>query len=79
VLLQTDGSLYRRDQTIVAREGGRVVGRAVVPPTEQRTLTVPLRAQNGVCTVEFTAARALVPPGDPRPLAAHYLSFDYRP
>lgn len=85
VSLQTDGQLFDADQTITATEGGRVVGRVRIPPTEARTLAVPLRPAGGVCTVSFAASTVRVPaqvePGniDARPLAAHYTSFVYAP
>jgi hypothetical protein len=86
VQLQGDPRLFTRPQTVVATEGGVVVGRARIPVTAETTLTVPLRpAANGRCTVRFGVGRTLVParvePGslDPRRLGAHFLNFDYRP
>jgi hypothetical protein len=85
VTLQTDGRLFDSDQTIVATEGGRTVGRVRIPPTEARTLVVPLRPAAGECKVSFAASSVRVParvePGnaDARPLAAHYTSFVYAP
>jgi hypothetical protein len=69
---------------VTASEGGRVVGRIGVPPTEQPTLVVPLRPDaRGRCLVRFAMSKvrvpALVQPGssDARPLGAHFFSFDY--
>jgi hypothetical protein len=82
VRLQGDPRLFTRPQTVVATEGGVVVGRAQIPVSSETTLTVPLRpAADGRCTVRFAVGRTLVParvePGsiDPRPLGAHFLNF----
>jgi hypothetical protein len=84
VRLGTDEHLYRTVQLVTASEGGRVVGRIGVPPTEQPTLVVPLRPDaHGRCLVRFAISKvrvpALVQPGssDARPLGAHFFSFDY--
>ncbi len=86
VQLGSDPSLFARAQTVVAREAGRVVGSASVPPDGQSVLRVPLiPAAGDRCTVRFDVARTLVParihPGsrDRRPLGAHFLAFDYHP
>ncbi len=80
-----DRALFTRAQTVVAREAGRVVGRASIAPTAQRVLKVPLiPAANGRCTVRFTVGQTLVPDrvergsADRRPLGAHFL-FAYHP
>jgi dolichyl-phosphate-mannose-protein mannosyltransferase len=79
VLLGSDPSLYRADQVVTARVGGRVVGRVSIPPTAQRRLTVPLRPSGGTCRAVFTVGRTKAPGrGDPRPLGAHFLAFTYR-
>jgi hypothetical protein len=79
VLLGSDPSLYRTDQVVTARVGGRVVGRASIPPLGQARLTVPLRSSGGRCRAVFTVGRTKVPGhGDPRPLGAHFLTFAYR-
>lgn len=84
VLLGSDPSLFREAQVVVARDRGRVVGRARIAPTGQARLTVPLHPAGGRCTVTFDVARTAVPsrrvPGnsDSRALGAHFLSFDYR-
>jgi hypothetical protein len=77
VQLATDPSLYTSTQTVVAREGGSVVGRASIPPTAATQLVVPLHSRGGTCSVEFDVARTLVPGhGDTRALGAHFL-FNY--
>ncbi|MDP9257589.1 MAG: hypothetical protein M3Q31_13670, partial [Actinomycetota bacterium] len=84
VLLQSDQSLYTRDQVVTASEGGRLVGRVAVAPTAEPTLTVPLRpGPDGVCTVRFRIARlenpSRVKPGstDDRLVGARFLSFKF--
>jgi hypothetical protein len=80
VTLGSDPSLYTRPQTVVARVDGRVVGRASIEPAGSAGLRVPLRAENGTCTVRFDVARTKVPGlGDRRALGAHFLSFAYLP
>jgi hypothetical protein len=84
VTLSTDPSLYHVDQTVVAREGGAVVGSATIAPTATVQLTVPLESVRGRCTVNFRTARTIVPASvekgstDSRPLGAHFLSFAYK-
>jgi hypothetical protein len=84
VRLGTDEHLFSTAQVVTATVGGRVVARIRVPPTEQRTLQVPLRPDaQGACRVTFTMAQlrvpALVQPGnkDTRRLGAHFLAFDF--
>ena len=86
VLLQSDPSLFRRDQVVVARARGDTVGRAVVPPAGETRLTVPLRPDpDGRCRVHFEVASTAVParivPGstDDRELGVHFSSFGFRP
>jgi hypothetical protein len=87
VQLGSDPSLFSRAQTVVASEGGRVVGRASIAPAGQSTLKVPLVPRAGVCTVRFAVGYTLVParvhpavrPRDTRRLGAHFLAFDYHP
>jgi hypothetical protein len=84
VSLQSDPALFRAAQTVVARHGNRIVGRAQIAPAGQAEMTVPLEAgPGGRCTVSFDVARTAVPaqviPGsrDRRALGAHFLAFDY--
>ncbi len=86
VALESDPSLFAREQTVVAYDGRRALGRARIAPAGTATLTVPLRPDSdGICTVRFEVARTAVPAGvipgntDRRTLGAHFLSFDYRP
>jgi hypothetical protein len=84
VRLGTDSQLYAGDQLVTAHEGGQVVGRIRIGPTEQPTLRVPLRPNAvGICTVTFRAAAVRVPARvfraseDTRRLAVHYYAFEY--
>ena len=85
VELESDPALFRTVQTVVAHEGGRVVGEAHVSPTGESVLRVPLTPAGGRCTVRFTVAHIAVParvePGstDARRLGVHFLTFSYRP
>jgi hypothetical protein len=84
VILGSDQGLFRSDQLVVAREGGRVVGRASVTPLGTTPLELPLRSRDGRCVVDFAVGRTVVPAvathgknPDPRELGAHFLRFDY--
>jgi hypothetical protein len=80
VSLGSDASLFTTDQTVVAREHGRVVGSAHVPPSATTQLVVPLHPRGGTCAVDFTVGRTRVPGhGDARALGAHFFSFAYAP
>ena len=84
VALGSDSGLFTANQTVVARVGGRVVGRASIPPATPVVLDVPLRPRDGRCVVEFAVARTAVPAevtkgknSDPRRLGAHFNGFTY--
>jgi hypothetical protein len=78
VQLQGDSNLFPRPQTVVATENGAVVGRATIPVTAEKWLTVPLHPVNGICAVRLTVGRTAVPgPQDRRHLGAHFLNFVY--
>jgi hypothetical protein len=81
VRLGTDANLFSADQLVTASEQGRRVASAKVPPAEQVTLVVPLKPDAaGRCEVTFTSRTLQVPGrGDPRPLGAHFYTFDYTP
>jgi hypothetical protein len=86
VTLQSDIRLFRTPQTVIAREGGKVVGRVRIPVNRETTLTVPLHpARNGRCVVGFVVPRTAVPsrvePGsiDDRRLGARFLNLEYEP
>ena len=81
VRLGTDEQLFETAQVVTARVAGRVVGRISVPPGEQPTLDVPLRADpQHTCTVVFTMSQLRVPRGtrDTRRLGAHFYALDFR-
>ncbi len=79
VRLQGDGDLFSGPQVVRASTGRKLA----FAQDETASLTVPLRAADGVCrvafTVERTAVPALVHPGgtDARVLGVHFLEFDY--
>jgi len=86
VTLGSDPGLFKQAQTVIARVGGRVVGRATVPPAGQAVLTVPLEPRDGRCVADFAVARTAVPAlvtnganTDARELGAHFLGFAYSP
>jgi len=81
--LGSDGSLFRKRQTVSARSGRNF--RAVTfAPTATAELSLPLqRSADGTCRVAFTVSRTAVPaliePGnrDARILGARFLEFRY--
>ena len=59
----------------------RAAGLTTTVPPDSRThaFTVPLRPEDGVCTVTFEISPAVVPGhGDLRTLGLHFDSFRYR-
>jgi glycosyltransferase involved in cell wall biosynthesis len=71
--LASDANLFTRPQTVSA--GGKSV---TFGPSETASLTVPLRARDGVCRAVFTVTPTAVPGGaDTRVLGAHFLKFRY--
>lgn len=86
VELQSDPALFTEANAVVARVGGRVVGRAEVGPTETNTLRIPLESDRDACIARFTVSRTAVPNvvtngenPDPRPLGIHFNRFTYKP
>jgi hypothetical protein len=86
VQLESDASLFRTAQTVVAREGGSLLGSAEIAPTAQATLRLPLRPLAGSrCAVVFHVAQTAIPARveprstDTRLLGAHFLEFTYTP
>jgi hypothetical protein len=85
--LGSDPALFQSAQTVVARTGGRLVGKVRIEPTGRPTLTIPVSPSPGTdrCVVRFEVEKTLVPaqvePGstDTRALGALFVSFDYRP
>jgi glycosyltransferase involved in cell wall biosynthesis len=81
--LGSDGSLFRKPQTVTARSGGKSVS-VTFSPNTTAALAVPLRRSSvGTCRVAFTvshtAVPALIEPGnrDARVLGARFLEFRY--
>jgi hypothetical protein len=81
VTVESDPSLFRRSQTIVARVDGRVAARGSIPRLGESTIVVPLeRDAVGRCVVDFTVSPTAVPgPDDARRLGTHFRRFDVRP
>ena len=88
VELSSDGELFFRPQTVVARSGGKEIGRVRLPAGGQAALAVPLapRAGEDECRVVFTVTPTAVPSEvtggeseDDRVLGAHFNGFRYVP
>jgi len=84
VLLQSDPSLFTSPQTVTAFVGGHRVAQVLVPPSEPRELTVPLRPAAGSCVASFTVRPTAVPAQvtkgqnpDLRVLGIHFSRFTY--
>ena len=78
--VESDPSLFRRAQTIVARVDGRVAARGRIPRDGFGRLVVPLSARNGRCTVAFEISPTAVPgKGDTRKLGTHLRRLSYVP
>jgi hypothetical protein len=86
VSLSSDPSLFSDPQTVVARSGGRVVGRVRLQPDGRAVLSVPVRPARGTreCRVVYTVSPTAVPAEviggentDPRVLGAHFNRFVY--
>jgi hypothetical protein len=81
--LSSDPSLFTAPQTVVARAGGREVGRLTLRPGQPRTvLRVPLVPVGGACRVVYEVTPTAVPDdvlgnGDERVLGAHFDGFAY--
>jgi hypothetical protein len=88
VALSSDDNLFLEPQTIVARSGGRGIGRLRLRPDAQAVLSVPVAPAPGSeeCRVVFTVTPTAVPSEitagespDDRELGAHFNRFVYRP
>jgi hypothetical protein len=86
--LSSDANLFLDPQTVVARSGGRVVGRVTFPPEDRAVLSVPVAPLPGTtdCRVVYTVSPTAVPAEvtaggnpDPRELGVHFNRFVYRP
>ncbi len=74
--LRSDPNLYQDPSTV------RAAGLTTTVPPDSRThaFTVPLRPEDGVCTVTFEISPAVVPGhGDLRTLGLHFDTFRYSP
>jgi hypothetical protein len=87
VELQSDAALFDEPQSLVIREGLRVIGRVLVDPRLTAVQTrIPLTADDGKCVVRFEVEQTAIPRevtngdnADPRELGLHFNRFDYRP
>jgi hypothetical protein len=87
VELQSDAALFDEPQSLVIREGRRVIGRVLVDPRLTAVQTrIPLTADDGKCVVRFEVEQTAIPRevtngdnADPRELGLHFNRFDYRP
>lgn len=77
--LQADPGLISGPQVVTARERANIVASARLHG-DATTLVVPLRAQGGTCSVDFTTTPTAVPRhGDLRRLGVHFLALRYAP
>jgi hypothetical protein len=78
VTVESDPSLFRSSQTLVARVEGQVAARSTIPRVGEATLVVPLRRNAaGQCLVSFSVSPTAVPGGgDLRHLGTHFRGFD---
>ena len=84
--LSSDGALFVEPQTVVARAGGKEIGRVLLPAGGRAALSVPLAPPPGSdeCRVEFTVTPTAVPSqvtdgasDDDRVLGTHFDRFRY--
>ena len=87
VALSSDPSLFLSPQTVVAREGRKVVGRERLPPNGIAFMSFPVAPSPGTdrCRVVFTVTPTAIPSdvtggssSDDRVLGAHFNRFVYR-
>ena len=88
VELSSDGTLFFAPQTVVARSGGKEIGRVRLPAGGQSAFAVPLAPRPGEdeCLVVFTVSPTAVPSEvtggenpDARVLGAHFNRFRFTP
>jgi dolichyl-phosphate-mannose-protein mannosyltransferase len=84
--LSSDGALFVEPQTVVARAGGKEIGRVRLPAGGRAALSVPLAPPQGEdeCKVAFTVTPTAIPSDvsagesdDDRVLGAHFDRFRY--
>jgi hypothetical protein len=76
--------LFTTPQTVQARSGERTVGRLRIRPGGQKSLTVPMREEDGRCSVTLRVTPTAVPAQvlgtpDSRVLGVRVTRFEYRP
>lgn len=80
----SEKDLFRSPQTVRALSGQRTVGTLRIRPGEEKTLTVPMRSENGQCIVSLRVSPTAIPAQvlgttDSRALGVRLTRFDYRP
>jgi hypothetical protein len=76
--------LFTTPQTVLALSGGRTVGKLRIRPGEEKSLTVPVRSEDGHCSVTLRVSPTAVPAEvlgtpDTRALGVRLTRFGYRP
>ena len=76
--------LFTTPQTVLALSGERTVGRLRIRPGEEKSLTVPMRSEDGHCAVTLRVSPTAVPAQvlgtpDSRALGVRLTRLDYRP
>jgi hypothetical protein len=84
--ISSDGSLFLRPQSILARQSSGQLTRLTLPPAAQRKMRFRLKPDGrGECRVDFTVTPTAVPAvvspesDDDRVLGAHFNRFTYTP
>jgi 4-amino-4-deoxy-L-arabinose transferase-like glycosyltransferase len=76
--------LFKTPQMVLALSGERSIGRLRIRPGEEKSLTVPMRSEDGHCSVRLRVSPTAIPAQvlgtpDSRPLGVRLTRFDYRP
>ena len=76
--------LFTTPQTVLALSGKRTVGKLRIRPGEEKSLTVPMRSEDGHCSVTLRVSPTAIPAQvlgttDSRALGVRLTRFDYRP
>jgi hypothetical protein len=80
----SQAELVTTPQTVVALSGDRTVGRLRVPRGQEATMTLPLKSEDGRCSVTLRVSPTAVPAqvlgtSDTRALGVRLTRFEYRP
>jgi hypothetical protein len=84
VEVASERNLFTTPQAVLALSGERTVGRLRIRPGEEKSLIVPMRAEDGHCSVTLRVSPTAVPAqvlGTPdfRALGVRLTRFEYRP